>query len=81
VTHSNDTDVHRLLDEAFAGIEMTPERQDLKEEVRANLIARAAELEAGGMAGDAAARQAIGELGDVRTILDGTDSSGLALPP
>jgi hypothetical protein len=81
VTNSNDTDVHRLLDEAFAGIEMTPERQDLKEEVRANLIARAAELTAGGLAGDAAARQAIAELGDVHTILDGTDSSGPALPP
>jgi hypothetical protein len=82
VTNPNDTaDIHRLFDEAFAGIEMTPERQDLKEEVRAKLIARAAELEAGGMAGHAAARKAIGELGDVRTILDGTDSSGLALPP
>jgi len=81
VTNSNDTDVHRLLDEAFSGIEMTPERQDLKEEVRANLIARAAELEAGGLAARAAARQAIAELGDVRTIVDGTDSSGLALPP
>ncbi|MCU7727992.1 permease prefix domain 1-containing protein [Actinoplanes sp. KI2] len=81
MTNSNDTDVHRLLDEAFAGIEMTPERQDLKEEVRANLIARAAELTAAGLAGDAAARQAIAELGDVHTILDGTDSSGAALPP
>ena len=81
MTNSNDTDVHRLLDEAFSGIEMTPERQDLKEEVRANLIARAAELEAGGLAARAAARQAIAELGDVRTIVDGTDSSGLALPP
>jgi len=81
VTNSNDTDIHRLLDEAFSGIEMTPERQDLKEEVRANLIARAAELEAGGLAGEAAARQAIAELGDVHTILDGTDASGLALPP
>jgi hypothetical protein len=81
VAHSNDTDVHRLLDEAFAGIEMTPERQDLKEEVRANLIARAAELEAGGMAADAAARQAIAELGDVHTIVEGTDAWGPALPP
>ena len=41
-------DIHRLLDEAFAGIEMTPDAQDLKEEVRANLVARTAELEAAG---------------------------------
>ena len=26
------TDIHRLLDEAFAGVEMTPDAQDLKEE-------------------------------------------------
>ena len=36
------SDIHRLLDEAFAGIEMTPDAQDLKEEVRANLVARTA---------------------------------------
>ena len=38
------TDIHRLLDEAFAGVEMTPDAQDLKEEVRANLLERVAEL-------------------------------------
>ncbi|MEU8259825.1 permease prefix domain 1-containing protein [Micromonospora sp. NPDC048999] len=64
--------VHRLLDEAFAGIEMTQERQDLKEEIRANLVARVAELEATGVAPQAAARQAVEDLGDVRGILDGT---------
>lgn len=64
--------VHRLLDEAFAGIEMTQDRQDLKEEMRANLIARVAELEATGVAAEAAARQAIEELGDVGDILDAT---------
>ena len=42
------TTIHRLLDEAFAGIEPTPEVLDLKEEIRANLEARAAELEATG---------------------------------
>ncbi|MFU8872828.1 permease prefix domain 1-containing protein [Micromonospora sp. SL4-19] len=66
------THVHRLLDEAFAGIEMTQDRQDLKEEMRANLVARVAELEATGVGPQAAARQAIEELGDVRDILDGT---------
>ena len=43
------SDIHRLLDEAFAGIEMTPEVQDLKEEMRANLVARIDELEAAGL--------------------------------
>ena len=33
-------DIHRLLDEAFAGIEVTPEIQDLKEEMRANLAGK-----------------------------------------
>ena len=42
-------DIHRLLDEAFFGVEMTPDTQDLKEEVRANLMARVADLEASGM--------------------------------
>ena len=50
------SDIHRLLDEAFAGIEMTPDAQDLKEEVRANLVARTAELEASGKASADAAQ-------------------------
>jgi hypothetical protein len=66
------TDIHRLLDEAFQGVEMTPDAQDLKEEVRANLVARTAELEAAGAAPADAARQAIAELGDVRALLDET---------
>jgi hypothetical protein len=70
------TDVHRLLDQAFAGIEMTPERQDLKEEVRANLVARVAELRTGGLSPGAAAHRAIEELGDVHTIIDGTEPAG-----
>ena len=67
-------DIHRLLDEAFAGVEMTPDAQDLKEEVRANLVARTAELEAAGTPSSDAARQAISELGDVRELVDGVDS-------
>ncbi|MEL4320431.1 permease prefix domain 1-containing protein [Leifsonia sp. YIM 134122] len=61
-------DLHRLLDEAFAGVDMTPDAQDLKEEVRANLIARVADLEASGSSTTDAARQAIDELGDVREL-------------
>lgn len=63
-------DLHRLLDEAFASVEMTPDAQDLKEEIRANLTARVAELEAAGRSPAAAARSAVAELGDVGTLLD-----------
>jgi hypothetical protein len=63
------TTIHRLLDEAFAGIEPTPEVQDLKEEIRANLVARASELEAAGRTPEQAARTAVDELGDVRELL------------
>ncbi|MBD3940323.1 hypothetical protein IF188_01250 [Microbacterium sp. NEAU-LLC] len=66
------TDIHRLLDEAFHGVDMTPDAQDLKEEVRANLMARADELEAAGVAPGDAAQQAIAELGDVRALLEET---------
>jgi len=69
------TDIHRLLDDAFQGIEMTPDAQDLKEEVRANLVARTDELEAAGVAPAEAARRAIAELGDVRALLEETDAS------
>ena len=62
--------IHRLLDEAFAGVELTPDVQDLKEEIRFNLSARADELEASGLSRDDAARRAIDELGDVRELLD-----------
>ena len=62
--------IHRLLDEAYAGIEMTPEVQDLKEEMRGDLLARVADLVGDGLAPDAAARRAIAELGDVRPIVE-----------
>ena len=65
------TDIHRLLDEAFAGIELTPETQDLKEEIRDNLLFRVAELEASGIEPSDAARRAIAELGDLRALVDG----------
>lgn len=69
------TDIHRLLDEAFQGIEMTPDAQDLKEEVRANLVARTDELEAAGVPTTEAAQRAIAELGDVRLLLDETSDA------
>jgi hypothetical protein len=64
------TDVHRLLDEAFAGVELTPEVHDLKEEIRDNLLFRVAELEASGVEPSDAARRAMAELGDVRALVD-----------
>ncbi|KAA9111467.1 permease prefix domain 1-containing protein [Microbacterium rhizomatis] len=72
------TDIHRLLDEAFAGVAMTADAQDLKEEIRANLVARVAELEATGRPPADAARAAISELGDIRELLGETDA---AAPP
>ena len=68
------TDIHRLLDEAFARVDMTPDAQDLKEEIRANLVARVDELEASGVPSADAARRAIAELGDVRELLGEPDA-------
>jgi len=74
-------EIHRLLDEVFAGIEMTAEAQDLKEEMRGNLGVRVSELERQGMSGDQAARTAIAELGDIRSIVDDMEPAGGAGAP
>ena len=74
------TDIHRLLDEAFAGVELTPETQDLKEEIRDNLLFRVAELEASGIEPSDAARRAIAELGDIRALVDGEAAAAPARP-
>jgi len=70
------TTVHRLLDDAFAGFDLTPEVQDLKEEIRTNLEARALELQVSGVSPDEAARRAFDELGDVRALVE--DATGAA---
>lgn len=70
------TEIHRLLDEAFAGVELDAQTQDLKEEIRANLLARVDELEASGATPAEAARRAIDELGDVRELVGGPDAAG-----
>ncbi|MFD6700888.1 MULTISPECIES: permease prefix domain 1-containing protein [unclassified Microbacterium] len=75
------TDIHRLLDEAFAGIEMTPAAQDLKEEIRANLAAQVDELVAAGASPAEAARKAVADLGDVRALLEDDPSAGPAHAP
>jgi hypothetical protein len=73
--------IHRYLDDAFAGVAVTPESQDLKEELRANLAARVGELLAGGMDAPAAAATAVKELGDIRPLLDSLEPGpGAAVP-
>ncbi|HEU0206462.1 MAG TPA: permease prefix domain 1-containing protein [Pseudolysinimonas sp.] len=64
------------MDEAFAGTPSTPETRDLKEEIRANLMARVAELEASGVASQEAAARAFAELGDVRDLLGESGGAG-----
>lgn len=61
--------VHRILDQAFEGVELTPDVQDLKEEIRANLLARVGELEAQGRSTDDAVRIAVEEVGDLRAVV------------
>jgi MFS family permease len=56
------SDIHRLLDEAFHGVTMTPELRDLKEELRGNLTARAAELQTKGVDAATASSTAVAEL-------------------
>jgi MFS family permease len=63
-------EIHRLLDEAFAGVPVTADLQDLKEEMRANLVVRVAELERSGVPTAQAAQRAIAELGDIRSVID-----------
>ncbi|HZM74735.1 MAG TPA: permease prefix domain 1-containing protein [Candidatus Limnocylindrales bacterium] len=75
----NSLAIHRLLDEAFTGIDMTPETRDLKEEMRANLVARVAELTQSGVDGESAARRAIAELGDIGSIVGKTSTA--PVPP
>jgi MFS family permease len=73
---SADISIHRLLDEAFAGVTMTPDLQDLKEELRGSLATRAAELQAAGADASAAATTAVAELGDIREIVNAVADEG-----
>ena len=61
--------IHRYLDRVFAGVELTPEVQDLKEEVRADLLARVAELTAAGRSLESAVDTAIAEVGDLGEVV------------
>jgi hypothetical protein len=72
--NATDSDLlHRLLDEAFAPYPVTAETLDLKQEVRANLTARATELQADGATASDAARTALAELGDISALLGDID--------
>lgn len=69
--NSNDApSIHRHLDEAFAAVAMTPELQDLKEELRTNLTDRVAELRADGAEESTAVRTALHELGDIQALIE-----------
>ncbi|HEY4152856.1 MAG TPA: permease prefix domain 1-containing protein [Pseudolysinimonas sp.] len=71
--NADNSDIHRLLDEAFTGVTMTPELQDLKEELRGNLAARSAELQAKGKDAASAARTAVTEL-DIPQLIAGLEA-------
>lgn len=83
--NADSSDIHRLLDEGFAGVTMTPELQDLKEELRGNLAARSAELRAKGSDAASAARTAVAELGSIpeliASVADDDGKGGTALSP
>jgi ABC-type multidrug transport system fused ATPase/permease subunit len=74
--NADSSDIHRLLDEAFAGVTMTPELQDLKEELRGNLAARSAELQASGKDAASAARTAVAELGSIPELIASVGGDG-----
>jgi hypothetical protein len=78
--NADNSDIHRLLDEAFTGVTMTPELQDLKEELRGNLAARCAELHAKGMDAANAARTAVTEL-DIPQLIAGLEAEPRATTP
>ncbi|HUG51667.1 MAG TPA: permease prefix domain 1-containing protein [Terrimesophilobacter sp.] len=67
---ADNSNIHRLLDEAFSGVAVTPELQDLKEELRGNLSARVNELVEHGTDAGAAATIAVNELGDIRELIE-----------
>ena len=67
------SDIHRLLDEAFVGVTMTPELQDLKEELRGNLTARSDELQAKGLDASRAAAKSVAEA-DIPELIAGVDA-------
>jgi hypothetical protein len=69
MSKKNPANIHRHLDAIFADVPLTPEAQDLKEEIRGNLSARVAELEADGVAPATAADKAVAELGDIDELL------------
>jgi ABC-type glycerol-3-phosphate transport system permease component len=78
---TDNTNIHRYLDDAFAELPRTPENQDLKEEIRGNLAARVAELEAAGTTPDAAAAKAIKELGPISALVEPAEASSAKAGP
>jgi len=81
MTRYDTSTIHRYLDGVFANIPLTPDVQDLKEEIRGNLAARVAELEASGADPTAASRKAIKELGDIDEIIAQLGDDEAETPP
>jgi len=75
--HAEPSDIQRYLEEVFAGVVMSADFQDLKEELRAKLLVRVDELRDQGMAADASVQVAISDLGG----LDGLIGAGQAATP
>lgn len=69
MSNAEHSSIHRLLDQAFDGAAMNPELQDLKEEIRSNLLVRIAELGEQGLTAEQASRRAFEELGDLDGVI------------
>lgn len=68
--------IQKHLDNVFSGFEDTQRLRDFKEEVAANLAEKIADLQASGLDEDAAFREAIASLGDIRAAYaQGEDES------
>ena len=64
----DNTELDARLDEAFRRLPVDDDLLDLKDELRASLIARVQELEAGGAGPTAAVTAAFAELGDIEAL-------------
>jgi NADH:ubiquinone oxidoreductase subunit 3 (subunit A) len=72
---TNKFSIHRHLDQAFAGVDLTPELQDLKEELRGSLTSRVDELVATGTSPATASTKAVKELGDIGALIASIEPS------
>ncbi|WP_348789407.1 permease prefix domain 1-containing protein [Leifsonia sp. NPDC080035] len=82
MSDQHNAELDARLDEAFRSLPDTDDLRDLRDELRAGLAARVAELEAEGSGPAAAIATAFAELGDVREIAaEVVGPEVLATPP